>query len=129
MRVRTSQAEQARLAYERSLLGAIADVESAAAGVVHTHERTDRLAHALAAADRTVELADQRYRTGVRDLFELIDAQREREDIQDQVVRARQAELSESVRLYRALGGAWLPAGDTPETNPDGVAVHDGEGS
>lgn len=105
--IRGSQAEQARLELEKTLLTAVGEVENSVVGVVHNQERVGFLRAALENAIRSVELADQLYQAGLGSLFQLIDAQREQIQVQDQLILAKQYELGEIVRLYRALGGGW----------------------
>lgn len=105
--IRGSQAEQARLELEKTLLTAVGEVENSVVGIVHNQERVGFLGAALENAIRSVRLADQLYRIGLGSLFELIDAQREQIKVQDELILAKQFELGEIVRLYRALGGGW----------------------
>jgi multidrug efflux system outer membrane protein len=107
VRVQKSKAEQARIALEKTLLDAVAEVENAAAGVVQTQKRVELLAGAADDARRSVDLAEQLYRAGTRDLLQVVDAQRELVEVEDELVVARRDALDEIVRLYRALGGGW----------------------
>jgi outer membrane protein TolC len=105
--IRESQAEQARLELEKTLLAAVGEVENGIVGVIHNQERVGRLSAAVDDGIRSVELADQLYRTGLGSLFLLMDAQRELIGARDELLLAKQFELGEIVRLYRALGGGW----------------------
>lgn len=118
VRARTAQAEEARLTLERRLLGAIAEVENAAIGELRERERAASLEKAVEAAEKSVTLANQLYRSGLRGMPQVIDAQRELVSVQDDLAVARQQEFGETVRLYRALGGGWeLLALDAPLAN------------
>ncbi len=64
MAVRKSQAEQARLGLEQQIVTALAEVETAAIGVVRTQERLVELDNTKKSADRSVELATDLYRSG-----------------------------------------------------------------
>jgi NodT family efflux transporter outer membrane factor (OMF) lipoprotein len=105
--IRESQAEQARLELEKTLLAAVGEVENGIVGVIHNQERVGQLSAAVDDGIRSVELADQLYRTGLGSLFLLMDAQRELIGARDELLLAKQFELGEIVRLYRALGGGW----------------------
>lgn len=107
VRVRQSQAEQARLALEHTLLQAIREVEDAAVGYVQTREQAEELQQAASDAQRSAQLAEQLYRAGLRDVSQSLDAQRERVDVEDALAVTRQRVLAEAIRLYRALGGGW----------------------
>jgi len=105
--IRESQAEQARLELEKTLLTAVGEVENGVIGVVHNQERVGLLRAAVDNAIGSVELAGQLYQIGLGSLFQLLDAQREQIKAQDELILAKQVELGEIVRLYRALGGGW----------------------
>ena len=105
--IRQSQAEQARLELEKTLLTAVGEVENGATGVVHNQQRVALLRAAVDNATQSVELADQLYQSGLGSQFQLLDAQREQIKAQDELILAKQFELGEIVRLYRALGGGW----------------------
>lgn len=107
IRVRASQAEQARLNLQKTLLTAVKEVEDAAAGVIQHQKRVARLGGAADDARRSVVLAEQLYRSGLGNLLQFIDAQRELLAIEDTLLISRQNELGGIVRLYRALGGGW----------------------
>ena len=105
--VRTSQAEQARLGLEQQILSALSEVENAATGVVRSQQRTAELKDAETFAQKSVALSDELYRSGLGDLYQVLDNQRQLVAIQESLLLARQKALSEVVYLYRALGGGW----------------------
>lgn len=105
--VRKSQAEQARLALEQRIIIALVEVENAASGVVRTQEHLAELARAEKTAARSVELASDLFRSGLGDLFQVLDNQQRLVAVQEEQLIARQQALSQVVLLYRALGGGW----------------------
>jgi len=107
VRVRQSQADQARLILRQTLLEAVKDVEDAAAGVMQNQQRVAHLTATVNYAGQRVKLAERLYKTGLGSLTQLIDAQHELVDINDSLVVARQTELGGIVALYRSLGGGW----------------------
>lgn len=117
VRTRTAEAAERRLALERILIGAIAEVESAAVGVVRSEERERELETAADAAKEAAALAESLYRSGLAGFLEVVDAERALVSIEDAVLVAKGDALAETVRLYRALGGSWatLPL---PEPRP-----------
>lgn len=102
-----ARADAAAADYEKAVLGAFADSETAlnrfaAARIV----RGDR----DAARDRTAEaldLARQRYRAGEDDLLVLLDAQSAFSTAEAAAIDARTAELRAFIAVYKALGGGW----------------------
>lgn len=104
---RSAEAEAARLAFEASVLEAVAEVEDAAVGVGSTRERLAHLERAAAAARRAVDLAQQLHAAGSRGLQPVLDAQRALAQIEDACVLAHRDALAQTIGLYRALGGGW----------------------
>ncbi|MCB9853562.1 MAG: efflux transporter outer membrane subunit [Phycisphaerales bacterium] len=107
VRLNESLAEQARLSLEQTLLRAIEEVENASAGYARKREQIQELEKAVAAAERSAILAEELYKSGLRDLSQLLDTQRELVAVQDDLAVARQDLLAQMIRLYRALGGGW----------------------
>ena len=95
--------------YRQSILVALSEVEAALYGRDLSMEREAQLAEAVEQADRTLEIATIQYRNGATGLLDLLDAQRSRLSAEEQLISARLATLSESINLYRALGGGWGP--------------------
>ena len=54
-----------------------------------------------------MRLARRQYTAGVADFLAVLDAERELQSAEDQLVQAETANLLEWVFLYRALGGGW----------------------
>lgn len=108
---RASQAEQARLAFSQKLFEALSEVETAASGVVRTQEQVKNLQAAEASARESVELAESLFHSGLGDLFQVLDAEKQLVSLQESLLLAQQRALSEVVNLYRALGGGWEDRG------------------
>ena len=102
-----SRAEQARLALSRKIIEALSEVETAATGVVRSQEQVRELRSAEASALESVNLADSLFGSGLGDMFQVLDAEKQLVSIQESLLLARQRALSEVVHLYRALGGGW----------------------
>jgi outer membrane protein TolC len=61
-----------------------------------------------------LRLAEVRYREGADDLLTMLDAQRTLFQAEDQLAQIRLARLQASIGLYKALGGGWTQADNTP---------------
>jgi NodT family efflux transporter outer membrane factor (OMF) lipoprotein len=109
--LREAEAEAARLAYEQSLLAAIAEVETSAHGVARSRDAVGHLEAAAEAARRSVALADELYAAGSRSLLQVVDAQRSLAAAEDRLLLGRQTALAATIGLYRALGGGFEPLG------------------
>jgi NodT family efflux transporter outer membrane factor (OMF) lipoprotein len=95
--------------YRRSILFALTDVENALVAANRTAVQESLQTEVREGAQRTLRLAEIRYREGVDDLLSVLDAQRTLFQAQDQLAQIRLARLDASVALYRALGGGWQP--------------------
>ncbi len=62
----------------------------------------------LAQAQRTLSLAELRYREGAGDLLSVLDAQRSVFSAQDQLAQLRLTRLTSALDLFKALGGGWM---------------------
>jgi NodT family efflux transporter outer membrane factor (OMF) lipoprotein len=96
-------------AYRRAILAALTDVENALVAANRTATQEALQAQARDGAQRTLRLAEVRYREGVDDLLSVLDAQRTLAQSQDLLAQIRLARLGASVGLFRALGGGWEP--------------------
>ena len=91
--------------YERSIQVAfreVADALVARGSFEEQVEAQERLRQGQ--ADR-LQLAEQRYKAGIASYLDVLDAQRELFDAEQDLVEARQQRLLNLVDLYRALGG------------------------
>ncbi|MBK9444235.1 MAG: efflux transporter outer membrane subunit [Comamonadaceae bacterium] len=117
--LRTQQAafEQANFAYQATVLTALTEVEDALVALRGDKERLRRLQNAFAAADVAATLASQRYSSGLVDFQTVLETQRTRLGTQDSVASARAAVSADHVRLYKALGGGWVPESSAAHPN------------
>lgn len=99
--------EQALIAYEKSLVSALADVETALISLAKTRERLASLEQAVESARLAEQIASQRYAAGLIDFLTLLDAQRSLLSVQDQRLAAQGERASAIVQLYKAFGGGW----------------------
>jgi NodT family efflux transporter outer membrane factor (OMF) lipoprotein len=93
--------------YRKSILAALADVESALASVSRTAQREALQAQVLEQAGIALRLAEVRYRAGTDDLLIVLDAQRTLFQAEDQLAQLRLSRLQASIGLFKALGGGW----------------------
>jgi len=59
------------------------------------------------ALDESVQIATDRYRTGLASYFEVLEAQQQLYPAQGTLAQIRRDRLIAYVQLYRALGGGW----------------------
>ncbi|MCU0925095.1 MAG: efflux transporter outer membrane subunit [Hydrogenophaga sp.] len=114
VRAQAAALEQARLAYQGTVLNALKDVEDALVALQGNTERLARLQAAATAAANAELLARQRHQSGLVDFRTVLDTQRTLLSAQDSVASTQAALSADHVRLYKALGGGWTP--DAPST-------------
>jgi NodT family efflux transporter outer membrane factor (OMF) lipoprotein len=100
-------AQASLLNYRKTILNAVQQVDTSIDGYAAQQARIVKLGDALTAAQRTVDLATARYNRGLTDFLNVVDAERELYDLQEQYAAAQVAQGEEFVRLYKSLGGGW----------------------
>ncbi len=103
----TSKERQSLLAYQATVLTALAEVEDAQAAVQRYSEQLDILAKASSVAREAVKLSAQQYEAGQVDLLISLNAQRTLLSLEQQMVTTTAQRASASIQLYKALGGGW----------------------
>jgi NodT family efflux transporter outer membrane factor (OMF) lipoprotein len=123
--------DQALAAYRGTVLNALADVENALVALRQEEIRRERLQTAVEASQRSVNLVETQYLSGLTDFQAYLDAQRDLTNQQDDYARSRGAVVGNLILLNRALGGGWsfedpVPVVNPPAAEPDTVAVSAG---
>ena len=103
------QREQAYLAYQQSVLGALRDTEDALVRVDAGQRRLRSLLEAQSAASSSLSIARSQYEHGVTAFLDVLHAEMTLLDTQDQVEQTRLAVAQAHVSLFKALGGGWQP--------------------
>jgi outer membrane protein, multidrug efflux system len=107
IKVQNARQEQALIRYEQTVLTSLEEVENALVACGKEEEHHRALAQSEAANRRAVELADQRYRSGLVDFLNVLETQRSLLAVQDDLARSDRTRDQNLVRLYKALGGGW----------------------
>ncbi len=98
--------------HRRTVLAALKEVEDALADSARDANQETAQREILAEAQRSLRLAELRYREGADSLLTVLDAQRTLFSAQDQMAQLRLARLTDAVNLYKALGGGWQAPSD-----------------
>lgn len=107
--------------YRKSLLTAVKEVEDALVSVGRQAGQERQQTAIRDEAQRSLALAEQRYKAGAAGLSDVLDAQRTFYVAQDDMAQIRQARLTAAVDLIKALGGGWqLPAKSLANAKKDG---------
>jgi outer membrane protein TolC len=99
--------EQARAAYQATVLTALKDVEDALVALQGDRDRLQSLQQSATAAENAATLANNRYQTGLIDFQTILQTQRTLLSAQDSVASVLADLSSDHVRLIKALGGGW----------------------
>jgi outer membrane protein TolC len=95
------------LNYKRSVIEAVRQVDSATQVYAAEQNSLAYLSTALVASQRSVTLATERYEHGLTDYLNVLDAQRQEFDLENQYAASNQTAADALVALYRGLGGGW----------------------
>jgi NodT family efflux transporter outer membrane factor (OMF) lipoprotein len=93
--------------YKQTVLRGVQEVDGAISTYAAQQDRLRNLAEALAASQRAVSLAQQRYDRGLTDFLNVVDAERQQYDLEEQYAASQTAVAEQFVVLYKALGGGW----------------------
>ncbi|HEX3677224.1 MAG TPA: efflux transporter outer membrane subunit [Sphingomicrobium sp.] len=104
---KNAQQQEALIAYRKTILAALQDVEDALVKIDNDKRGISELEGALGSARRAEAIARERYRGGLVTLSDVLDAQAKRIALENRVVEMRGAEALGTVALYKALGGGW----------------------
>jgi outer membrane protein, multidrug efflux system len=102
--------------YRERLLIAFKEVETALSALRILDSQHESQLRAVNSAERAEQLATARYKTGLVNVLELIDAQRTRLQVERGRLLVRQQQMLASVTLIRALGGGWAERRDASGT-------------
>jgi outer membrane protein TolC len=100
-------AHEVLIGYKQTILTAVQQVDDAVASYSAEQDRLKNLDRALTAARQATKLATDRYNRGLTDYLNVLDAQRQEFDLDEQYVSAQQTAAEELITLYKALGGGW----------------------
>jgi NodT family efflux transporter outer membrane factor (OMF) lipoprotein len=109
--------------YKQTVLNAVREVDTAVDAYAAQQDRLRHLADALTAARRAVSLATERFDRGLTDSLNVIDAQRQEYEIEQQYVSAQETAAAELVTLYKSLGSGWEDYQAFPPIRPPLPAV------
>jgi NodT family efflux transporter outer membrane factor (OMF) lipoprotein len=105
--VANAKQEQALIAYRKTVLRALQDVEDALSSTEGDRRQLTGLEAALTAAARAEDIARERYRGGLVIYSDVLLAQQRRLSLESQVIDTKGALARDEVALFKALGGGW----------------------
>ncbi len=114
IRASTARQEQMLLTYEQAVLGALEEVENALSAHTRERRRRESLGASVVANRRAVELATERYVSGLESFLSVLDARRSLYAAEDRLASSETAVVTSLIAVYKALGGGWDPDAPAP---------------
>ncbi len=105
--VANARQQQALVAYRKSVLTALQDVEDALSRVDGDRGKLDNLKSAVSDAARAEQISDTRYRGGLVTYSDVLLARGRRLSLEEQMIDAQGALARDTASLFKALGGGW----------------------
>jgi NodT family efflux transporter outer membrane factor (OMF) lipoprotein len=93
--------------YRKTIQQAVREVDTNIGRYAAEQVSLGKLETALLAGQRAVTLAKERYERGLTDFLNVVDAERQEYDIEEQYTSAQVAAAEDFIELYRSLGGGW----------------------
>ena len=119
MHAEEARTAQATAAYQRTVLDALRDVETALVSYAQSKVRHERLAAEVTADREAVTIATRLYKQGLNDFLSVLDAERSLYAADDKLAQSERDTALDLVALYKALGGGWQTGDDA--ANKPGV--------
>ena len=99
--------KQALAQYTQTVQNAFRDVHDAMNNVESSRQIADTTAERITALQKTLGLAELRYKAGYTSQLEVLSAQRDLLQAQSGLIDVQRNQLGAVVSLYKALGGGW----------------------
>ncbi len=107
IRVQEAKQEQLLAQYESTVLSAIEEIRNALTAFAREQQRQKALESAVAAAKDAVTISRDKYRNGLVDFDNVLDAQRSLCSFEKSLADAKGTVTSNFIALYKAFGGGW----------------------
>jgi len=107
IKVEEVQAAAAALNYEKAVLGALEDTQTALVRYGEEFETRKRLSKVVVANQKSLNLAEQRYKLGEDNIISVFDITSKLLRAEDNLARSQTRTLINLISLYKALGGGW----------------------
>jgi outer membrane protein TolC len=98
--------------YEQTVLTAFRECEDALAAYINEGDTLTALNQAVASTQKSVELSQSLYITGLVNFQNVLDMQRQLASFQDQLAQSMGQSAVGLVAVYKAFGGGWEPETD-----------------
>ncbi len=107
--VRMAKAEEAEaaLAYRKTVLTALQEVEDGLVSLDQDGRRLTALRDSVAANQRSLDIAVHSYKVGLTDYVAVLTQELQTNQARQQLAEATLTQITDLVKLYKALGGGW----------------------
>jgi multidrug efflux system outer membrane protein len=110
VRAESARTDAAAAVYQRSVLNAFRDVETALISYANAKIRRNSLAAESAADAQATEIARLLYEKGLESFLPVLDAERSLYAADDQLAQSERDSALALISLYKSLGGGWQTA-------------------
>jgi NodT family efflux transporter outer membrane factor (OMF) lipoprotein len=114
LHLRRAQQHEAMVTYDKTVLQAFSDVDNALTAYDEEQQRRSELRKSVAANEKALGLAQQRYTEGIATYLDVLTAQQNVLTTQSSYENSTAAVSTNLVALYLALGGGWEDTFPTP---------------
>ena len=117
VQIQDARLQQSVIRYRSALLAALEETENALVNYSNEQQRRERLERGVRSNEEAVKLSNERYRAGLTDFLDVLEAQRALYANEDLLAQSRTAQTVDLIALYKALGGGWentFPEAMTP---------------
>jgi len=118
LRLYDVRAQEAALAYQRTVLNALHEVENSLAAYAADQQRRAWLDSAVAQNRDALVLSRQRYDSGLITFVDVLDVERTLQQNQLALADSMTGVATDLVRVYRALGGGWQQVSQQVQSPP-----------
>ena len=93
--------------YEQTVITGVTEVMTRLAELDNLAQSIERRQQQIASLDASIDIANQLFSSARGEYLEVLLAQREALEARDELIDAKQTQMSAWVNLYQALGGGW----------------------
>ena len=122
VRAESARTDAAAAAYQRSVLEAFRDVETALVSYANAKIRSNHLAAESAADQQATDIATLLYKKGVESFLPVLDAERSLYAAEDALALSERDSSFALIALYKSLGGGWATV--SPELSNNDATTH-----
>lgn len=107
LHISKARQKEALLSYQKTVLSALAEVETALAAYYTQAENRDTLSEAVEDAETSLRIANKRYHLGATNYFAVLEAERNLYAEQKDLAESNATLALDVIKLYKSLGGGW----------------------